>query len=92
MMWQQKIFREAAIEWLIAIDQLHSLLDFVEVLSVCPYLLMDIQPIQTFEHHSFKKMIEIAVHATNGVVIPTRKATHDEIINMFKSQLTKLKA
>lgn len=43
------------------------------------FLLMHIQPIQSLEH------------ATNGVVVPTRKATRDEIINMFKAQLTKLK-
>jgi hypothetical protein len=36
-------------------------------------------------------MIQIAAHATNGVTIPNRKATREEIMTMFKNQLTHLK-
>jgi hypothetical protein len=36
-------------------------------------------------------MIAIAAWATNGVIIPNRKATRAEIIQLFKDQLTKLK-
>jgi len=36
-------------------------------------------------------MIDISMHVTNGIVIPNCKAMHNEIIDTFKSQLTKLK-
>jgi hypothetical protein len=36
-------------------------------------------------------MIQIAARATNGVTIPNRKATREEIMTMFKNQLTHLK-
>jgi hypothetical protein len=36
-------------------------------------------------------MIDIAARATNGVTIPNQKATWQEIMQMFKSQLTHLK-
>ncbi|KZP09480.1 hypothetical protein FIBSPDRAFT_759939, partial [Athelia psychrophila] len=49
------------------------------------------QPIQAFEHLSFKRMIDVAARAVNGVVIPNRKATRAEIIDLFKCQLTRLK-
>ncbi|KZP20667.1 hypothetical protein FIBSPDRAFT_742018, partial [Athelia psychrophila] len=51
----------------------------------------DQQPIQAFEHPSFKRMIDVAARAVNGVIIPNRKATREEIIDLFKRQLTKLK-
>lgn len=37
-------------------------------------------------------MIDIAVHATEGVMIPNRKQTHKAIIELFKANLTKLRA
>ncbi|KAI0057137.1 hypothetical protein BV25DRAFT_1767759, partial [Artomyces pyxidatus] len=49
------------------------------------------QPIQAFEHPSFKRMIDIAAAATNGVDIPGRKATRAEIINTFKAQMKALR-
>jgi len=52
---------------------------------------LDVQPIQAFEHPSFRNMIDIAARATNGVTIPNRKVTREEIMNMFKNQLTRLK-
>lgn len=36
-------------------------------------------------------MIEVAARATNGVKIPGRKATREEIMRMFKNQLTYLR-
>ncbi|KAI0037709.1 hypothetical protein FA95DRAFT_1506641, partial [Auriscalpium vulgare] len=67
--YSDRLFREAAIQWLIETNQ----------------------PIQALEHPSFKNMIDIASRATNGVVIPGRKATRAEIINMFKAQMTALR-
>ena len=36
-------------------------------------------------------MVNVAARATNGVTIPNRKATRDEIMDMFKAQMTHLK-
>lgn len=36
-------------------------------------------------------MIRVASQATHGVAIPNRKQTRDEIISLFKAQMTKLK-
>jgi hypothetical protein len=36
-------------------------------------------------------MINVAARATNGVIIPDRKVTREEIIDMFKKQMTALK-
>ncbi|KAF8960961.1 hypothetical protein BDZ97DRAFT_1665051, partial [Flammula alnicola] len=49
------------------------------------------QPIQAFEHPSFKKMIDIAARATHGVTLPNRKATRKHIIQLFKKNLTGLR-
>ena len=50
-----------------------------------------VEPIQALEHPKFKEMIDMAARATNGVKIPGRKATHAEIMRIFKNHLTKLK-
>jgi len=50
-----------------------------------------VKPIQVFKHPKFKAMIDVAVHATNGVKIPGRKATRVEIMRIFKNHLEKLK-
>jgi hypothetical protein len=36
-------------------------------------------------------MIEVASRATNGVNIPNRKCTREEILDMFKNQMSRLK-
>jgi hypothetical protein len=36
-------------------------------------------------------MIDVASRATNGVNIPNRKATREEILDMFKNQMSRLK-
>jgi hypothetical protein len=49
------------------------------------------QPIQAFDHPTFKHMIEVAARATRGVKIPGRKQTRQAIINMFKKQMQALR-
>ncbi|KAG1758826.1 hypothetical protein EDD22DRAFT_783439, partial [Suillus occidentalis] len=63
--YSDKLFKQAAIEWLVATDQ----------------------PIQALEHPKFKEMVDITSRATNGVKIPGSKATHAEIMRMFKNHL-----
>ena len=70
LLYSNKLFQQAAIEWLVATDQ----------------------PIRALEHPRFKEMIDIASRATNGVKIPSRKATRAEIKNMFKDYLMRLKS
>ncbi|KAJ6540238.1 hypothetical protein B0H10DRAFT_1719840, partial [Mycena sp. CBHHK59/15] len=50
------------------------------------------QPIDTLEHEKFQEMIDIASHAKDGVRIPSRKSTHEEIIDLFKRCMEQLKA
>jgi hypothetical protein len=50
------------------------------------------QPIQAFEHPKFRNMIDIASRATNGVAIPSRKTTREEIVDMFARRMDNLKA
>jgi hypothetical protein len=53
-----------------------------------PFILS--KPIQALEHASFHKMIGIAARASKGITISNRKATRDEVLNMFKTQMTHL--
>ncbi|KAH9159939.1 hypothetical protein EDB89DRAFT_1857309, partial [Lactarius sanguifluus] len=68
--YSDNLFRQVAIEWLVATDQ----------------------PIQALDHPKFKEMINIASRATNGVKIPSCKATRYEIKALFKRHLTSLKS
>jgi hypothetical protein len=54
-----------------------------------PFILS--QPIQALEHASFHKMIGIVARTSKGVTIPNCRAARDEVINMFKTQMTHLK-
>ena len=56
------------------------------------FSLISSQPIIALEHPKFKELIDVASRATNGVKIPNRRRTRDEIIRLFKDHLTKLKA
>ncbi|KAF8550337.1 hypothetical protein OG21DRAFT_1487829 [Imleria badia] len=47
-------------------------------------------PISALKHPSFKKVIEVAVQATNGVKIPSCKYTQTLIIDTFKENMLKL--
>lgn len=80
------LFRNAAVEWLIATDQVRE--PFFNVIADTEGLL---QPIQALEHPVFRNMIDIAARATEGVKIPNRKQTRREIIDMFKRNMTKLR-
>lgn len=80
------LFRNAAVEWLIATDQVRE--PFFNVIADTEGLL---QPIQALEHPVFRNMIDIAARATEGVKIPNRKQTRREIIDMFKCNMTKLR-
>lgn len=49
------------------------------------------QPIQAFEHPTYKKMIEIAGAATTKILIPNRDQTRDLIVAKFKEQMQALR-
>jgi hypothetical protein len=83
-------FREAAIEWLISTGQVSVFNSESYCLSPW-YSITYFQPIQAVDHPSFKKMIDVASHATSGVSVPNRKATRREIMDSFKKQMSKLK-
>lgn len=44
------------------------------------------------EHPTFKKMIDIAARAQDGVEIPLRKVAHEELLDMFRQRMSNLKA
>ncbi|KAG2074081.1 hypothetical protein BDR04DRAFT_1008948, partial [Suillus decipiens] len=67
--YSDKLFKQAAIKWLVATDQ----------------------PIQALDHPKFQDMIDVASRATNGVKIPNRRATHTEIMRIFKNHLMRLR-
>jgi hypothetical protein len=50
-----------------------------------------LQPIQALEHPIFKKLVDVAARAKNGVKIPGRKVTWGEIKHLFKDHLTRLR-
>ncbi|KAJ7315398.1 hypothetical protein DFH08DRAFT_715757 [Mycena albidolilacea] len=55
------------------------------------WLIATDQPIAALNHPKFKSMIDIAARATNGVKIPGRHATREEIIKLFHNQMDKLR-
>jgi hypothetical protein len=61
------------------------------ILLPSPILFITSQPIQALEHPKFKTLIDVASRATNGVKIPSRRATRAQIISMFKGHLLALK-
>ena len=48
------------------------------------------QPISALEHPSFKKVIEVAAQATNGMKIPSCKYMRTLIIDTFKEHMLTL--
>ncbi|KAG6869981.1 hypothetical protein C0995_015873, partial [Termitomyces sp. Mi166 len=76
--YMHKEFCRAAIEWLVATDQ--CLISTV------------VKPIQALEHLKFKRMIDLASRATDGVKIPGQKSTWVAIKQSFQSHLKNLKA
>lgn len=87
--YSHKTFRRAAIEWIVATDQVSNTI--ILALILIDLISISSQPIQALEHAKFKEMIDIASRATNGVQIPGRKITRGEIIRLFKDHITKLK-
>ena len=79
-------FRDAAIEWLVSMDQVCNS-DY----ELGTTNLRKSQPIQAFEHLSYHNMINIAARATNGVKIPNRRQTRQAVIVTFGRQLTALR-
>ncbi|KAJ7257844.1 hypothetical protein C8J57DRAFT_1074314 [Mycena rebaudengoi] len=67
--YSDQLFRDAAIEWLIATDQ----------------------PLDAMNHPKFKEMIDIAARSHNGVKIPGRKTTREEILRLFQRQMENLR-
>ncbi|KAJ7659107.1 hypothetical protein DFH06DRAFT_1130673 [Mycena polygramma] len=55
------------------------------------WLIATDQPIDALNHPKFKEMIDVASRAPDGVKIPGRKATRDEIMNMFQKQMENLR-
>ncbi|KAG6858613.1 hypothetical protein C0995_015311 [Termitomyces sp. Mi166 len=51
-----------------------------------------VKPIQALEHPKFKRMIDLASRATDGVKIPGQKSTRVAIKQSFQSHLKNLKA
>ncbi|KAJ7799546.1 hypothetical protein B0H14DRAFT_2297495, partial [Mycena olivaceomarginata] len=64
--YSHESFREAAIEWLVATDQVTH-------------------------RPKFRDMIDIASREKDGVRIPGRKSTREEIIDLFKRRIDQLK-
>ena len=84
-----RLFREAAVEWLISTDQVcqgNVLTDRMPVTLHPPT-----QPIQVLQHPSFRHMIHVAAGPENGVEIADHHQTHQTIINMFVERLTALR-
>ena len=50
------------------------------------------EPIDGLSHPKFREMIDVASRARDGVNIPGRKQTRNEILGTFKTHLTKLRA
>ncbi|KAF9220281.1 hypothetical protein BS17DRAFT_715136, partial [Gyrodon lividus] len=55
------------------------------------WLICTNQPIQAMDHPSFKKMVNVASHATNRVIVPNRHTACCEIMDLFKKQMTHLR-
>ena len=83
-----EVFKEAAIQWLIETDQVLFCCSFKTHLW---FFFFPKQPIQAFEHPTFKHMISVASRPTKGAKIPNRKQSCDEIISTFKKQMMALK-
>lgn len=84
--YTEQCFREAAIRWLIATDQVS-----LPSLVIVHILISFYQPLGAMEHPTFKEMIELAAASTEGITVPSRKVCRQEIMNMFKNQMQDLR-
>ncbi|KAJ7662623.1 hypothetical protein DFH06DRAFT_987339 [Mycena polygramma] len=55
------------------------------------WLIATDQPIDALTHPKFKAMIDIAARATEGVTLPNRAQTREEIISLFHEQMNQLR-
>ncbi|KAF8869629.1 hypothetical protein BD779DRAFT_1430607, partial [Infundibulicybe gibba] len=55
------------------------------------WLIATDQPIQAFEHPKFKNMIDIIARANRGIILPNRKQAREDIIQLFKDQMKRLR-
>jgi hypothetical protein len=85
--YSDEVFKEVPIHWLIETDQVL----FCSLFKNHSYFSFLCQPIQVFEHPTFKHLISVASCVMKGVKIPNQKQTHDEIISSFKKQMKVLK-
>lgn len=85
--YSDNLFRDTAIEWVVSTDQVSNEIN----LLILYWITCVPQPIQALEHLSFRKLVNIAARATNGVKIPDRRKTRAAIIDAFKQQLTAIR-
>lgn len=86
--YSNKLFRQVAVEWLAAMDQVRNIFLQLNILFHC----ISLQPIRALEHPKFKKLIDVASRATKGVMIPGQKGARAELMRMFKAHLMTLKS
>jgi hypothetical protein len=86
--YSDKLFRQIAVEWLVATDQVRNSFLWLNL----QFHHLSLQPIQALEHPKFKELIDVASRATNGINLPGRKATRAEVMRLFKNHLMTLKA
>ncbi|KAJ7083048.1 hypothetical protein C8R43DRAFT_832236, partial [Mycena crocata] len=58
---------------------------------VLEWLIATDQPLDALTHPKFVEMIDVAARAHDGVKIPGRKATREEILNLFHQQMENLR-
>jgi len=85
--YSDRVFRQVAIEWLAATDQVSD-----SIKSRLSFSLMSLQPIQALEHAKFRELVNIASRTTKGINIPGHKATRGVIKHMFSDHIIRLKA
>ncbi|KAJ7163410.1 hypothetical protein C8R43DRAFT_820665, partial [Mycena crocata] len=73
--YSDDLFKQVALEWLIS-ESAFTLL---------------IGPLDALTHPKFVEMIDVAARAHDGVKIPGRKATREEILNLFHQQMENLR-
>lgn len=86
--YSELAFKRAAVEWLIATDQVRLRTRYQKDI----FSTRSLQPIWAFEHSTFREMIQLAARATGSVKIPDRKAARKQIMDMWHERMGGLKA
>lgn len=81
-------FRQLALEWMIATDQV-SVKQLSNQINLIPLTLL--QLLSAFEELTFKQMVNMASKATTQIKIPDQKLTRIEILRMFGEYMSELK-